>query len=168
MSDIDSALNQWLDSVPEHRELCHFLGALVAHVARIVRWNPHQENPLWLNQSGFVYSAYYNTQINVHRLFIPSSRKPSSLSFPSLAICTNAARSCIHVADVQYRAAGISTYFNMAALFSSAIVLLLNIWGGKRAGVKSINPMKEMQEVHKAMDLLRALETRWYSAGRYW
>lgn len=53
-----------------------------------------------LMQSAMLYSGYYALQINVHRPFIPSPRKPSRLSFPSLAICTNAARSCLHVLDV--------------------------------------------------------------------
>ena len=44
-------------------------------------------------------------------------------------------------------------------LFSSSIVLLLNIWGGKKGGA-SINPAKEMAEVHKAMEILKALEPR--------
>ena len=56
-------------------------------------------------QSASLYSHYYHLQIMVHRPFIPSPRKPSPLSFPSLAICTNAARSCAHVVDLQRRRA---------------------------------------------------------------
>lgn len=56
-------------------------------------------------QSASLYSHYYHLQILVHRPFIPSPRKPSPLSFPSLAICTNAARSCAHVVDLQRRRA---------------------------------------------------------------
>ena len=79
-----------------------------------VRWDPTRENLLFLNQSANLYANYYQLQIAVHRPFIPSPRKPSPLSFPSLAICTNAARSCIHVLDMQYKRAGMPTYSNQA------------------------------------------------------
>ena len=85
-----------------------------------VRWDPTRENVLFLNQSANLYANYYQLQIAVHRPFIPSPRKPSPLSFPSLAICTNAARSCIHVLDVQYKRAGMPTYFNQVRSLSRA------------------------------------------------
>ena len=53
------------------------------------------------------------------------------------------------------------------AIFTSAIVLLLSIWGGKRSGL-SIDPNKEMADVHKCMQILRLSEERWHSAGRLW
>ncbi len=56
-----------------------------------------------MNQSATLYAHYYLLQICIHRPFIPSPRKPSRLTFPSLAICTNAARSCAHVLDVQMK-----------------------------------------------------------------
>ena len=43
------------------------------------------------------------------------------------------------------------------SLFTAGIVLLLNIWGGKRSGL-STDPAKEMADVHKCMKMLRALE----------
>ena len=79
---------------------------------RIVRWDPTRENILFLNQSANLYANYYQLQIAVHRPFIPSPRKPSPLSFPSLAICTNAARSSIHVLDVQYKRTGMPLFSN--------------------------------------------------------
>ena len=81
-----------------------------------MRWDPTRENLLFLTQSANLYANYYQLQIAVHRPFIPSPRKPSPLSFPSLAICTNAARSCIHVLDMQYKRAGMPTYSNQARL----------------------------------------------------
>lgn len=53
------------------------------------------------------------------------------------------------------------------AVFTSGIVLLLSIWGGKRSGL-STDPHKEMADVHKCMEVLRACEDRWHSAGRLW
>ncbi|KAI0635504.1 fungal-specific transcription factor domain-containing protein [Trametes polyzona] len=150
VAELDSALNKWIDSVPDH-----------------LRWDPNRENLLFLNQSANLYAHYYQLQIAVHRPFIPSPRKPSPLSFPSLAICTNAARSCIHVLDVQYKRAGGPTYFNQMSLFTAGIVLLLNIWGGKRSGL-STDPSKEMADVHKCMKMLKLLEAHWHTAGRLW
>ena len=77
-----------------------------------VRWDPTRENILFLNQSANLYANYYQLQIAVHRLFIPSPRKPSPLSFPSLAICTNAARSCVRVVDFVYDRLGAAGYQN--------------------------------------------------------
>ncbi|KAJ7925129.1 hypothetical protein B0H13DRAFT_1976195 [Mycena leptocephala] len=38
--------------------------------------------------------------MTTHRPFIPTIRDGTPTSLPSLAICTNAARSCSHVADM--------------------------------------------------------------------
>lgn len=77
-----------------------------------VRWDPHRTDTLFLSQSAVLYSHYYFLQICIHRPFIPSSRKASRLPFPSLAICTNAARSCTHVIDIQYQRTGVPLLLN--------------------------------------------------------
>lgn len=53
------------------------------------------------------------------------------------------------------------------AVFTSGIVLLLSIWGGKKSGL-STDPSKEMADVHKCMAVLKGCEGRWHSAGRLW
>lgn len=68
-----------------------------------VRWDPNREDDKFFDQSVSLYCSYYHIQILIHRPFIPSPRKPSPLTFPSLAICTNAARSCSHIIDMQRR-----------------------------------------------------------------
>ena len=45
------------------------------------------------------------------------------------------------------------------ALFVSAVVLLLNIWTGKRAGGNPVSET-ELANIHKVMYMLRALESR--------
>ncbi|KAF7792733.1 hypothetical protein EIP86_003831 [Pleurotus ostreatoroseus] len=55
----------------------------------------------------------------------------------------------------------------ISALFNSGMVLLLNIWAGKRMG-SAIDHMKEMVEVHKAMRMLRACERRTFASRRLW
>ncbi|KAI0930965.1 hypothetical protein AcV7_005003 [Taiwanofungus camphoratus] len=150
VAELDSSLNRWIDSVPNH-----------------LRWDPNQENILFLNQSATLYAFYYQIQITVHRPFIPSPRKPSPLSFPSLAICTNAARSCVHVLHFQFQRTETTMHHTLTTLFTAGIVLLLNMWGGKRSGLSS-NPSEEVADVNKCMELLKALEAKWYTAGHLW
>ncbi|GAA5872781.1 hypothetical protein JCM16303_006829 [Sporobolomyces ruberrimus] len=107
--DLDSKLNAWLEKVPAH-----------------IRWNPGQQDDEALLLSAAVYSSYYCSQIMVHREFISPSRS-SALSFPSLAICSNAARSCAHVLDtlrqrgILYRA---YAYAPVTAVQNASILLL--------------------------------------------
>ncbi|TFY61087.1 hypothetical protein EVG20_g7194 [Dentipellis fragilis] len=154
VAELDSALNKWIDSVPDH-----------------LRWDPTREDDTFFLQSASLYSLYYHLQILIHRPFIPSPRKPSPLSFPSLAICTNAARSCSHVVDVQRRrssAVPLALFQNNPPLvqlpvFTSAIVLLLSVWGVKRSGI-SINSAREMEDVHKCMRVLKDAESKYESS----
>ena len=44
--------------------------------------------------------------------------------------------------------------------FTAGIVLLLNIWGAKRAGGMT-DPAREMEDVHKCMAVLQAAEGRY-------
>ncbi|KAK2459718.1 hypothetical protein APHAL10511_008252 [Amanita phalloides] len=150
VAELDSALNRWVDCVPD-----------------FLRWDPKREDPQFFQQSVLLYTTYYHLQILVHRPFIPSSRKPSALAFPSLAICTNAARSCSHVVDWMRRRGFTCAPWTFMAGFTAGIVLLLNIWGGKRSGL-STDTQKEMSEVHKCMSMLRSCEERYYTAGRLW
>ncbi|KAJ6539990.1 hypothetical protein DFH09DRAFT_1368606 [Mycena vulgaris] len=53
------------------------------------------------------------------------------------------------------------------AVFTSAIVLLLNVWSGKRTGLVS-NPSPEIANVHKCMEVIRLCEDRWESTGFLW
>ncbi|KAI0688002.1 fungal-specific transcription factor domain-containing protein [Cytidiella melzeri] len=149
VAQVDSALNRWLDGLPAH-----------------LRWDlPHMNNDLFFMQSANIYVAYYNLQIVVHRPFIPSPRNPSPLSSPYLAICANAARSCIHVLDEQCKR--VQLIHEQHALFNTAIVLLLNIWGDKKLSA-SAESTKDMQEVHKVMHIAKCMESRNHGYGRIW
>ncbi|EKM58714.1 uncharacterized protein PHACADRAFT_193830 [Phanerochaete carnosa HHB-10118-sp] len=152
VSELDSELNRWLDSIPEH-----------------LKWDPHQPNDLWASQSASLFAAYYGVRIIIHRPFIPMPRKPSPLPFPSLAICTNAARSCVQALERYFTRFGPVFMHNhhQLTLFTAAIILLLNIWGGPRTG-STVDAAKEMEEVNKALRILKDLEPRWNSACRYW
>ncbi|GJE89782.1 Zn(II)2Cys6 transcription factor [Phanerochaete sordida] len=152
VSQLDSELNKWQDSVPEH-----------------LRWDPLQPNDLWASQSASLFAAYHAMRIFVHRPFIPMPRKPAPLPFPSLTICTSAARSCIQVLDKYLARFGPAFLHNhhQLTLFTSTLILLLNIWGGSRTGA-TVDVAKEMEEVNRALNLLKQLEGCWISAGRFW
>lgn len=152
VSELDSELNKWLDSVPEH-----------------LKWDPQQPNDLWAAQSASLFSAFYTMRIFVHRPFIPMPRKHAPLPFPSLAICTNAARSSIQVLDRFLARFGPAFLHNhhQLTLFTATLILLLNIWGGSRTGA-TVDIPKEMEEVHRALRILKTLEPWWISAGRFW
>ncbi|KII92561.1 hypothetical protein PLICRDRAFT_50925 [Plicaturopsis crispa FD-325 SS-3] len=152
VAELDSALNKWLQEIPDH-----------------LRWDPTREDALFFNQSASLYASYYYVQILIHRPFIPFLHKASPVSFPSLAICSNAARSCFHVLLLQYERFpdSLLKQYAFPALLSSSIVLLLTIWGGRRSGV-SIDNTQEMANVHRCLDMLKSMEDRWLGAGRLW
>ncbi|KAG7451382.1 uncharacterized protein BT62DRAFT_978182 [Guyanagaster necrorhizus] len=137
---IDSALNKWVDSVPDH-----------------LRWNPHNPDPRFFKQSTVLYSVYYWVQIQVHRPFISTVCQPSPISFPSLAICANAARSCCHVVDTYQQRGFRPLAGTQITIFYSAIVLLINVWRGHKYG-SSATPDKDIGNIHKCINILRVHE----------
>ncbi|KAK1228846.1 Gypsy retrotransposon integrase-like protein 1 [Marasmius sp. AFHP31] len=87
LTELDSLLNLWIDQLPEH-----------------LRWKPDQPDSMFFNQSATIHSVYYWIQIQIHRPFISvpgQSNKFPNLSYSSLAVCSNAARSCIRLLDIQ-------------------------------------------------------------------
>ncbi|KAJ7235467.1 fungal-specific transcription factor domain-containing protein, partial [Mycena haematopus] len=139
----DSRLNSWLLEIPSH-----------------LVWDPERKNTLHFKQSALLYAGYFHVQIMVHRPYIPvplEASRPGAL--PSLAICTNAARSCARIFEAQENL-GIEPSENMMlAALTSAVVLLLNTWSGRRSGF-AYDPAKEMEDVFKCMKMLSKVERR--------
>ncbi|KIK55763.1 hypothetical protein GYMLUDRAFT_831129 [Collybiopsis luxurians FD-317 M1] len=153
VADLDSSLNRWVDEIPDH-----------------LRWDPHRENPEHFHQSVMLYTTYYWVQTLIHRPFIARPGERSALSFPSLAICANAARSYCHVMDVQrIRNLGVLAMPNlMMGLLAASIVLLVNVWRGRRTRkTETIASEKELADVYRCINLLSIHEKRWEHAGRY-
>ncbi|KAJ7051548.1 fungal-specific transcription factor domain-containing protein [Mycena amicta] len=152
VTELDSALNTWRDRVPEH-----------------LRWDPDRANSVFFDQSVALQCGYYHLQILVHRPFIPMIRKSAPSALPSLAICTNAARSCANVVDIQRRRkAGVPVVFNFYAVFTSGLVLLLNVWSEKRTGLEPADATRDIANVHKCMAVVKLCEDRWQHAGLLW
>ncbi|PBK78576.1 hypothetical protein ARMSODRAFT_873708 [Armillaria solidipes] len=140
--ELDSALNAWINTLPDH-----------------LRWDPNRVNIVHFKQSAALLGAYHNLRILIHRPFITAPRHSSKWPFPSLAICTNAARSCSHVVDIQHQRGG-KFPFSGYLIFNAAVVLLFNIWGGQQSGL-SIDLTHEMEDVYRCMRILRNFESRY-------
>ncbi|KAJ7157935.1 fungal-specific transcription factor domain-containing protein [Mycena crocata] len=153
VAELDSSLNEWLDGIPNH-----------------LRWDPNREDGTFATQSACLYAAYYHVQIQIHRSFIPSPTNdaPLSSTFPSLAICANAARSLSHVMEAQTkRGLGLIGHPQaVSVLMDSAVVLLLNVWGARRTGTFA-DPQRAAHDVQKCIAVLKMYERRWQIAGRY-
>ncbi|KAJ7671998.1 fungal-specific transcription factor domain-containing protein [Mycena rosella] len=168
IAELDSELNKWVDALPEH-----------------LRWNPNQDDQIFLDQSATLYATYYHgnppcilkllltaalAQIVIHRPFIPAPGKESlsNTNFPSLAICANAARSCGHVMDVQIRRGrGLLPLPQLIiGLFDCAVVLLINVWAvvGKSQTTERYN--RATADVQNCIRVLRFYERRSRVAGR--
>ncbi|THU99813.1 hypothetical protein K435DRAFT_776855 [Dendrothele bispora CBS 962.96] len=150
--ELDSALNIWVDSVPPH-----------------LRWDKtnHWQNEIFFNQSAVLWSWYYSAQIQLHRRFIPRPWHVSDFPFPSLTICTNAARSIIRVVETHCQRRFLNFgFFLCIALFNSAMILAINLWRGMITKSSHFNNQKEATEIHKCIDILRLYEARYVHAGR--
>ncbi|KAK0202669.1 fungal-specific transcription factor domain-containing protein [Desarmillaria ectypa] len=147
--ELDSALNSWIGSLPDH-----------------LRWDPNRENLVHCKQSAALLGAYYNLQMLIHRPFIAAPRRSPKWPFPSLAICTNAARSCSHIVDIQHRRGG-KFPFSAYLAFNAAVVLFFSIRERQQSGL-SVDVKKEMEDVYKCMRILRNLESRWRGTSVLW
>ncbi|KAJ6522874.1 fungal-specific transcription factor domain-containing protein [Mycena capillaripes] len=151
VAELDSALNDWRDRVPEH-----------------LRWESTREDPVFFDQSVALHCSYYHLQILIHRPFIPMLRKSAPTGLPSLAICTSAARAIAGMVDVQRQRKGsVPVVINLSPVFIAGIILLLNVWSGKRTGLVP-DPSREMANVHKCMEVMRLCEHRWQIGGLLW
>ncbi|KAF7289170.1 Fungal-trans domain-containing protein [Mycena indigotica] len=162
VASVDSALNDWADKIPDH-----------------LRWDPNNEDPVFATQSAVLYAAYYHVQIQVHRIFIiapgancadPEWRESQitnslAYNYPSLAICASSARACSHVMDVASRRGLLCNPHVLNAVFDAGIILLLNVWGGRKVGL-NVDPKKCLQDIDICLRVFRVYETRWQVAGR--
>ncbi|KAL1740261.1 fungal-specific transcription factor domain-containing protein, partial [Schizophyllum fasciatum] len=138
VAELDSELNNWMDNVPEY-----------------LRWEPTRTDRTLFLQSAMLYGAYYYIQIQIHRPFI---HKDSPLAFPSLAICTNAARSTSRLLEAQLKKGWILRAPQMfIAAFSAGIVLLINVWGGRKRGL-TLDQDREMHDVNNCLAFLAVCE----------
>ncbi|KAJ7066641.1 fungal-specific transcription factor domain-containing protein [Mycena amicta] len=154
--ELDAALDKWMDRLPEH-----------------LRWNPAQKRSDFFEQSVALHCSYHHMKMIIHRTYIPSPKKIASSpkeESPALAICLHAAKTCSHIVDVYRKRTGDKPLpLVQGAVFASGLLLLLDIWAGKRSDVGlSTNSGQEMDEIHNCMQSLHVCEERWPYAGRLW
>lgn len=110
---------------------------------------------------------YYHLQILIHRPFI-TSRHSSTVSFPSLAICTNAARSLARIFKTLLARFPVQAFSCLIMpAFMSGVVLLLAIWDAKSSGMV-LNPSKEIEQVEDCLHILETARERWHFASSLW
>ncbi|KAL0569068.1 Gypsy retrotransposon integrase-like protein 1 [Marasmius crinis-equi] len=131
VSEIDVALSAWVDSVPDH-----------------LKWTPNKPS----KQSIILHATYYWVQMVVHRPFLNLSPR-TGLRFSSLTICANAARSVIHIVEVDSSVTGFPTVL---------IILFLKAWRGRHNGKSE----RELGDVHKCLEMTRRYESTSQVAGR--
>jgi len=151
VAELDSALNSWLDSLPDH-----------------LKWDPNCKDNIRFEQQAMLRLTYHYVQITIHRPFIPvlsAGGKASPLSFPSLAICTNAARSNSHILE-QYSGRWEDTSpLAYIAAFTAGAVLLISIWGVQKNKL-NVDLSSQIADVHRCIKVLHKAEKRWHTAGR--
>ncbi|KIY71162.1 hypothetical protein CYLTODRAFT_144994 [Cylindrobasidium torrendii FP15055 ss-10] len=117
--ELDSALNAWLDKLPQH-----------------LRWDPHTPTPSGLA----LYATYQWVCIQLHRPYLKE--------FASAAVCVTAARSCSHAVTAYTKASPhipMPTVFGWAAF--SSIILLLNLKNGKMASPRDLEDVSRNMEL---------------------
>ena len=152
--ELDSALNSWADAVPDD-----------------LRWDPTRADPQLFEQSAILYCHYYYCQILVHRPFIPTPKHPDTIGLPSLAICSNAARSICHILDAVLRRGrqygvlpgrALNIDFMLPA-WIAAVVLLITIYSGKQQAQERERAFIDFQRCIAAM---KEMEVTWRQAGK--
>jgi hypothetical protein len=54
------------------------------------------------------------------------------------------------------------------AVCTAAIILLLNLWAGKKSGLSAEVIKKDMEDVFICMQALKSMEKRWQASARLW
>ncbi|KJA20730.1 hypothetical protein HYPSUDRAFT_42800 [Hypholoma sublateritium FD-334 SS-4] len=145
VSELDSSMNKWKETLP-----------------KFLQWDPKERRFPFFEQSANLHAMFYYLQILIHRPFLT---KKSALSFPSLAMCTTAARSCSKVVEAaQYSRC--APYQLIISSFASGIVITLSIWGHMKSGMAT-RPQNELESLQRCMSLLQGCEKRFHISGRF-
>ena len=110
VAELDSQLNLWVSTIPDHCEYSSLpIRSWLLRVSSFffllfaVKWDPLNPHKSISVQSTILYVTYYWVQVLVHRPFISPTNEEAVLTYPSLTICANAARSAVRFSDMQRR-----------------------------------------------------------------
>ncbi|KAJ7870934.1 fungal-specific transcription factor domain-containing protein [Mycena olivaceomarginata] len=147
--ELDSVLNTWHAHIPAH-----------------LRWDPTRKDQVFFDQSVALHCGFYHLQILIHRALLRNFAATSALS--SLTICTTAAQACANMVDIQRRRNGTApAVINLQAVFSSALILMLQVWT-KRRTASALVPDQNREMVQNCMDVMLLYDSRWQNAGILW
>ncbi|KAJ7647926.1 fungal-specific transcription factor domain-containing protein [Roridomyces roridus] len=148
VADMDSRMNDFLDSIPPH-----------------LRWNENLQAPFF-DQSALLYCTYHWIRLTIHRPWIQSK---TALSGPSLFICTTAARSVLGIANVwSSQGQSIPPPFLQNPIFVSSVILVLNVFATQRAVGVSRDTEKDLGQIQTATKIFKGCESRSQGSGRMW
>ncbi|KAL1691507.1 fungal-specific transcription factor domain-containing protein [Schizophyllum commune] len=143
---IDSALNSWRENLPA-----------------FLRWSPDETNAELRDQAMLLAAALYLAQIQLHRPFIVAPN--TSQSFPSLAICANAARTCLRMMERNSKMSFTPWPHAVMAIFCSCIVLILYVLHRQQTG-NAGDGEKDVKLVFEGLKVMAQFEKRWQFPGR--
>ncbi|KAF8320309.1 hypothetical protein DL93DRAFT_2052668, partial [Clavulina sp. PMI_390] len=149
VAELDSALNEWFENIPEH-----------------LQWDPeHPPTGDNLELSVQLYINAYNISQLIHRPFIPAPGTTSKLAIPSLAICTRAARACSNILNVARIHKLTLLPGTIPSAFASSITLIISAWSALRGGSK-LNYNTHILDVDKCLRYMMLVEDVYPIAGR--
>lgn len=100
MATLDSALNKWVDAVPEecappHSSACK-RGTLIFRPLSVrLDSKVSKKCRAGVIQSVFLWTQFYEIQLHIHRMFALRELSDPELSTSSMIICKNASKQCI-------------------------------------------------------------------------
>ncbi|VDC07913.1 unnamed protein product [Peniophora sp. CBMAI 1063] len=150
VAHLDSLLNNWTDSLPDH-----------------LRWDSARSDDVFFSQSAHLQMQYRMVQIMIHRPFI-AARGVKPLPALPLLMCSNAARAMARLAEAlqkrtPHRLGGMDLF--MWTLGTAAMVLLISIGNARLSNVK-IDRKRTMADIEVLFSILRERKERWPSAVR--
>ncbi|KAF9643134.1 hypothetical protein BDM02DRAFT_3192157 [Thelephora ganbajun] len=144
ITTLESALNRWLDTVPEH-----------------LRWGSEasKESRVFLIQSAYLRCQFHEIQFHVHRVFALRDPPDPELSASSMIVCKNAAKQCIALVDSAKDLLFISLHcFGfMKPIFGSIVFLIILSW--KTGGIEDDSP--EYHAIETGTKLVDLTSERW-------
>ncbi|KAG8915259.1 hypothetical protein FRC00_006200, partial [Tulasnella sp. 408] len=135
--------------------------------SRTVKWDPNIEDPTFFVQAAILRVTFHYVQITIHRPFIPvlTGNNSSPLAFPSLAICTNAARSVSHILETWMKKSMDITPLLYVIAFQAGTILLISIWGVKKSKL-NVDVSSQAADVQRCIKVLSKAEKKWHTAGK--
>ncbi|GAA5862663.1 hypothetical protein JCM8547_003505 [Rhodosporidiobolus lusitaniae] len=145
LKELDERLNSWLEENPPDEG-----------------WDPPSMSDSQLSASAWIRISYYQCQMLIHREFMSPARS-ALIGYNSLAICSNAARSCARVLDELRRRNLLKGAFDWApdVAVASGLVLILAVFAvpssSSRPSLPASLTPSALADVRRCLDVLDTL-----------